>query len=367
MNYKKIRPAILIPPGEHIKEELNKRKWTQKEFAEILGVTPKTISNIINGKQSITPEMANIIGKAFGTSAEVWMNLETSYRIKLVSDEAREQAVEAKSIIFDNLPINELKKKGWVKEGSNIINSIKTILNINDITKSYFENELGVNFRKSNKKEQNTNHAKIWVEMSKRIAEGFHKNINKYDKNNIDELIKTLHTYTNRDNGIKDFLREMNDNGIIFFVLSHLSKTYIDGASFLSGSNPVIVYTNRYDRIDNFWFVIAHELGHIINHIDEQDDYFWDDLKDSNVNYSEIEKEADDFALDLLKRNEIISYFDGHKNIYQEDIINCSHKINIHPAIIVGILQYEKRSSYRYHNKIKLKVSDLIPKIYFKG
>ncbi|MFW5891080.1 MAG: HigA family addiction module antitoxin [bacterium] len=367
MNYKNIRPTILIPPGEHIKEELEEREWTQKEFAEILGVTPKTISNIIKGKQGITPEMANLIGKAFGTSAEVWMNLETNYRIRLTTDEEKEKAVEAKSILFDNLPINELKKKDWLKAGADIIDSIKNILGINNITESYFESKLGVNFRKSDKKEQITNHAKIWVEMSKRIAEGFHKNITNYDKSKLIQVIKNLHKFSNKGNGIAEFIELLNENGVIFFVLSHLSKTYIDGASFLSDNNPVIVYTKRYDRIDNFWFVIAHELGHVIKHINNQNDYFWDDLKDNNGDYTGIEKEADEIALDLLKKHEITVFFEDYNKIYEDDIIDCSKKIDIHPGIVVGILQHEKKLSYRYHNKLKGKVSNLIPDEYIKG
>lgn len=86
MNYKKIRPAILIHPGEHIKEELEERCWSQKAFADILGVSEKTVSKIINAKQTITSEIANLIAKAFGTSAEVWLNLERHYRARLKSN-----------------------------------------------------------------------------------------------------------------------------------------------------------------------------------------------------------------------------------------------------------------------------------------
>ncbi len=365
MNYKKIRPVILIPPGEHIKEELKERNWTQKDFADILGVSEKTVSKIINAKQTITSEIANLIAKAFGTSAELWLNLESHYRSRLKSNMEKEKIVEQKSLIYNNIDVPELKKKGWLSSSVNIIESIKRILGIDNNNynfKNFFNMELSVHFRKTTEKEQNKNHIKLWVEMSRRISEEFYKNNNNFDKIRLVDSVKKLHEYSNKKNGVTEFIELLNKHGVTFFVLSHLSKTYIDGASFFSKTNPVIVYTNRYDRLDNFWFVIAHELGHIVKHIKNKNDFFCDDLE--NIDDSIIEKEADDFALKLLKKEEIITYFQNYKRIYENDIRKCSKDININPSIIVGILQYQNILSYKYHNKLKRKVSNLIPEKY---
>ena len=66
----------------------------------------------------------------------------------------------------------------------------------------------------------------------------------------------------------RDFL---NGYGIILIVEPHLPKTYLDGAAFLTPSgNPVIAMTLRYDRIDNFWFVLMHELAHVSKHLSQE-------------------------------------------------------------------------------------------------
>ena len=70
------------------------------------------------------------------------------------------------------------------------------------------------------------------------------------------------------------------NNGISFVTVRHLPKTYLDGAA-LRGSDgrPVIGLTLRYDRIDNFWFCLLHELAHVGLHIDNNEgDAFFDDL-----------------------------------------------------------------------------------------
>ena len=71
----------ILPPGEFIREELEARGWSQATFARILGRPLQTINQIINGKKAITAQTAKEIAAAFGTSPEVWMNLEMTWQL----------------------------------------------------------------------------------------------------------------------------------------------------------------------------------------------------------------------------------------------------------------------------------------------
>ena len=79
------KPYKNFAPSDYIRDELDARGWTQKDLADVLGVAPKTISAIMRNKQSVTTDMALLLSKAFGESAEYWMNLEAAYRSRLVS------------------------------------------------------------------------------------------------------------------------------------------------------------------------------------------------------------------------------------------------------------------------------------------
>ena len=70
-----------FPPGDHIREEIEYRGWSQGDLARIMGRPLQVINQIINGRKAITARTARELEAALGTSAETWMNLETSYRL----------------------------------------------------------------------------------------------------------------------------------------------------------------------------------------------------------------------------------------------------------------------------------------------
>ena len=70
-----------IHPGQYLAEELEARSMTQKALAERMGRPLKTISEIINGKKSITAETALGLERVLSSSARTWMNLQTNYAL----------------------------------------------------------------------------------------------------------------------------------------------------------------------------------------------------------------------------------------------------------------------------------------------
>ncbi len=67
-------------PGAIIKEDyLSPLSITIKDMAEILGVSRKTLSKIINERGSITPDMALRLSRAFDTTPDLWLNLQQNY------------------------------------------------------------------------------------------------------------------------------------------------------------------------------------------------------------------------------------------------------------------------------------------------
>ncbi len=357
-------PFLNIGPGEFIKEELEVRNWRQEDLADILGISLKSVNKLIMNKQAITIETAKLLSKAFGQSPQYWVNLDTNYRLRLQKEDSKEKNVEIKANIYKYMPIKEMIKKGWLKPFEvidDLVTEAKRFWDIQALNFSFIDKVASLNFRKSESFTQyNKYYAFTWFQMAKRCAKIYHAD--KYDKDALQSVANNLYRYTTIENGVEAFLNDLNKAGVKFFILSHLQKTYIDGASFFDNSNPVIVYTARYDRIDNFWFTLAHEIGHIILHLKKTGDFFIDNL---DALYTEKEKAANRFAEKILKAQNIIKYFEPYRKYISKDrVLSCAQRLNISPAAIVGILQHRDILSRRNLNSFKTSILNLIPEKY---
>lgn len=67
-----------------MEEFLEPHGISQYRLAKTIGKPQSAISDIVNGKRSITPEMAWLLGRALGTSPQFWLNLEMTYQLKLL-------------------------------------------------------------------------------------------------------------------------------------------------------------------------------------------------------------------------------------------------------------------------------------------
>ena len=110
---------IATPPGATIKEQLNDRSMSQKEFAARMDMSEKHISKLINGEVQLTPDCAVRLEMVLGVPAKFWNSLESRYREKLVKVEA-ENAMEQDEAIARQLPYGEMAKYGWIPATRNI-------------------------------------------------------------------------------------------------------------------------------------------------------------------------------------------------------------------------------------------------------
>ena len=76
--------VIAFHPGQYIGELIEDYQMTQQEFAEKLGLSPKTISKLVNGEESISNDIAQKLEKFTNISMKTWLNLQASYDRKVV-------------------------------------------------------------------------------------------------------------------------------------------------------------------------------------------------------------------------------------------------------------------------------------------
>jgi HTH-type transcriptional regulator/antitoxin HigA len=360
----KIKPFINIPPGEFIQEEIESRNWTQKDLAQIIGESAKYINDLRMGRQSISAKAAKQLSSAFGQSPDYWLNLQNNYNLRKEKS-VDESSIAWKSALYEKFPVAELIKKRWLP---NVKDTESLSLNLSKLTgieAFSFSNltDRQLAFRKSEAYDQfNENAASVWYCIAKQQAGKIRAT--SYKPSDLETLLLKIPGYTNAPNGIEVFLEELESVGVKFLVIEHLAKTYIDGASFYDDGNPVIVYTARQDRTDNFWFVMAHEIAHILNHFSDNSCFIDQNINNINSPENPIEEEANTIALQILKEKEMSEFFYGIRYISRQKIEIFAETIGISPAIVVGVLQYKGKLPWRNLNEYKSKASNLIPVRY---
>ncbi|MDJ1497651.1 ImmA/IrrE family metallo-endopeptidase [Cytophagaceae bacterium DM2B3-1] len=355
-------------PGFHLDELLSLKDWTQEDLAYLLNMSVKHVNEIINHKKPITLEVAQILGQVFaedGYDYLFWIKADATYRTHLnqSDSEKHKKQVRCKMELQQIMPISEMFKKGWLKKTNDVEELQQQAIDfwkgeipqVNEERNHCF-------YRKSDSyRNFNPNFSQTWLQMAKNIAGQIQVPV--YSKGKLEQLYESLKHYTVMEDGVAKFLRALNQVGVKFIQLSHFQKTYLDGAAFWSNDNPVVAYTGRYNRLDNFWFTIAHEIAHILCHLNDKDQVALDDMREkASDDESPWEKEADAYALRVLDADSILRYFSSNLNyITAAKIETFSTVYHIHSAIITGILSYHGYVSYAQIHKYNEKIKDKIP------
>ena len=143
---------------------------------------------------------------------------------------------------------------------------------------------------------------------------------------------------------------ELREKGVAIIIEARLDHTHLDGAALLADDGrPVIGLTLRHNRLDNFWFTLFHELGHVLRHLSAEQPALMDPEIERRKT-SKVEIEADRFALETCIPNEIWEQEVKPLRL-AKDIRAMANKLRLHPAILAGRLRHEA-NDYRLHRTL---------------
>lgn len=371
MNAKELKPFYNVGPGDYIIDFLDSLGWTQSDLAEVTGFSLKTINLLINNKQGITPETAVTLEKVFGSPADFWIEVDAKYQIRKREEQNSEknELTAKKAMLRKYMPVAEMKKKGWFLYDIDTVKGIEQecvrIFNQPSIPESEYLQEYKFCVRQTNFDYDYTLwYSKTWFEYAKLHAASFE--LPKYNRDKLENIANNLYEYTLKSDGVNELINGLNSCGVGFFCLSHLQKTYLDGAAFISGNNPFVVYTCRYDRIDNFWFVIAHEIAHILHHYDFLKEAFLDNLEYQAE--TDIEKEADKYAGIYLNQDKVLEVGQVYgKYLNTSRLSQISEQTKVSIPVALGMLQHFGMLDWRQFAKYKVYAKSSIPEELIKG
>ena len=257
-------------------------------------------------------------------------------------------------VSWDKFPVKEMSRRGWLPSGdSDPINYIKELV-IDIFGNGRYEVALHRKFSFNGNFPSEYSLFAWQIQVLKKAKEITKRSeVPQFSKDSswINQLVR-ISTDPKGPLKAQEFLLS---KGIILIVEPHLPSTYLDGAAMLlpNTSTPVIALTLRHDRLDNFWFVLLHELGHVFLHLNDERIAIFDE--DVGMTTDQIEIEADNFALNNLipaeKWDICMCRFYLNEATLKEDAEN----FNVHPSIIAGRIRKENNNYQIFNEQVGLK------------
>lgn len=350
-------------PGEHLRQILVAREMQQNDLAFILGLqSANGINTIVQGKRGISPEMSKALGEALQLPHDHFANLQKAY--DLACADAPDPAVSLRAAMLNTYPIREMIKRGWIRDtGAEELQAQLAqffgVKNANEIP--YLSHAA----KKTSYEQKEIPPAQLaWLFRVKQIAGAIA--VPPYSQQALENTLAQMRSLLAAPEEARNVPRLLAECGVRFVIVETLPNAKIDGVCFWLGKNsPVIGLSARHDRIDNFWFVLRHEIEHVLKGHGKDGGIIDADLEGDRAGVEntlpEEERVANDAAADFCVPKAKLDSFIARKKpfFYEKDVLAFA-KINaVHPGLVVGQIQH-KLNRYDYLKKYQVKVRQCV-------
>jgi len=302
--------------------------------------------------------MARLLGDAFGTSPQFFLNLQGRYDLQNAKEP--DPAVRTRAGLQAHFPVRDMIRRGWIHDGEASLLQLQM--------DRFFEaandgncGSGGVAFAaKRTHYDETPPHQLAWVFRVRQLARQIA--VEPYEADRLKALLPKLRSLMVDPEAVAAVPGLLAGVGVRFVVVEVLPNAKIDGVcTWLDDASPVIGISTLYDRLDNFWFVLRHEIEHVLRDHGKQSigmvDLLSGDTAADETNQTEEEAvanaEAADFCVPAVKMASF--YARKHPYFSERDVLGFAALMSVHPAIVVGQLQ-KRMKRYDYLRKYQVPV-----------
>jgi HTH-type transcriptional regulator/antitoxin HigA len=338
-------------PLTAIRFRMEQAGLTQTDLIPYIGSRSK-VSEVLSGKRELTLKMARALHQHLGIPAEALLG---SVQANLDADPEWD---------FERFPVQEML--AWASK--NLPNFVKDGPGLSEIKDKseewirHFLSKLGGKEALPEGLFRMTASPRLSVKMDPYALRAWcllvlavakeQVVVKPYHKENItDGFLQRLVGLSTFKEGPRLAQEHLSNQGISLVIVSPIKKIPIDGAAFFPKTGqPVIGMTLRFDRIDNFWFVLLHKLAHVVKHL-EAGNLIADDMSMRGAQSdTDVEKEADKFAEEALLPADFDLHYDQFLSAHTIQDYADRHQISA--AIVAGRIRYEKKNFRLFTNLI---------------
>lgn len=355
------KPDWVSPPGDTILDLLEEKGWTQKELAVRLGYTDKHLSQLINGKVSLSMDAAARLERVLGGSIEFWMNREANYQRHKARIEA-EQNYSAWAGWLDELPVLDLMKIDAIPKQRNVVSNKPKIVESclrffgiaspNEWRQCY--GSMNFSFRRSQIKEPDVGAISAWLRLGEQKAET--AEVPKYNQRQFEKALDEIRgmTLLPPQSFFPKMHELLNAAGVVLALVPAIPRAKVSGvARWLSPTKPLIQLSLFGKTNDKFWFTFFHEVAHLLLHAGGGEAKKSIFLDDPNAGHSADEQEHE--ANHWASRKLIPEAYENELATLKtkDSVINFAKRLSLHPGIVVGRLQHEGIVDFKQLNDLK--------------
>lgn len=324
-------PVESPDPIDAILFRMNEKGLKQVDLVQYFG-TSSRVSEILNRKRPLTVQMIRALTIGLGISADT-----------LVGASLPDKPISKKSVDWSKFPIKEMTRRGWIRNIGKVPKD-----GIQDLVKNFIS-DAGLQFGKASfrktfygEAETPTSRFALYAWLARVIQKAREQKdrLDKYDATALStDYLRDLAQLSRFDAGPRLAIEQLEKSGIAVVIEPALKGTLLDGAALKdTDGTPIIGLTLRYDRLDNFWYTLLHEVAHIWKHVTDQN-AFLDDLDASSEDRREAE--ANRLARESFIPRVEWRRSDAYKAPNKESIERFAKELKISPAIIAGRLRKE--------------------------
>lgn len=338
-----------LTPGQLLAELLEKRGWTQAVLSVVLGINKATISQIVAGKRDLDAELALKLSSIFDVPPEQFMDLQKSYELARARVTwSPDPALARRAELFGSLPIAEMVKRSWLR-----VDDPKDMAKIEQAVIVFFRTDTVDDIlttaqphaaKKTSVGAPTTPAQRAWLQRVREIAAEMV--VPKFSLEALRAAIPKLAQLLSAAEEARHVPRILAEAGVRFVLVESLAGAKIDGACmWLDERSPVVGMSMRFDRLDNFWFVLRHELEHVLRGHGRADPMLDENLAERGAaaeDLPEEERQANEAAAAFCVPQKDLDSFIARKSPFfaDRDLVGFAAKRQLHPSLVAGQIRH---------------------------
>lgn len=324
--------------GERLVQARVARGFTQRELAERLNLKEQQVQRYEHERyRTANLERLSAIADA--------LSIEVNIVLQMATSEGGQALHESRSFDPAKLPIREMKRRGWLDEFARESGQLSDsdAERARKFIAEYHGAEGHALHRKNVRSGSTLDEYALLAWKSRVLQKARRSYSTQFTYEPLDAaFVREIVELSQERTGVVESIHALRSRGVIVVFEPHLKGTHLDGAAMLlDGSVPVIGLTLRHDRLDNFWFTLLHEIGHVVCHRHQglRDGFF-----DDNSAFSEdaLEAEADEFAENALIPSEAWKASFVRFTKSAQEVQQFAKRFKVGDAVVAGRIRRER-------------------------